>query len=81
MAIDGRADRWGSDTIREYGDMTEGVRGWRTLFKKYDPQVVVVQRRSPLRELLNADGWTTEVVDRHYVLMAPGSPSPAAGNR
>lgn len=78
LAIDGRADRWGSGTIREYGEMTEGIRGWRARLESYDPQAVVVHRSSPLREHLNADGWLTEVVDQYYVLLVP-APRSAAG--
>jgi hypothetical protein len=69
LAIDGRADRYGATTIREYGNMTEGIRGWRKQFESYDPDLVVIDRRSPLREHLTGDGWTVRRVDEGFVLL------------
>lgn len=69
LAIDGRADRYGAKTILTYGDMTSGFRGWKQRFDRYDPDVVVINKDSPLRELLVDRGWTVELVDSGIVLL------------
>ncbi len=71
LAIDGRADRYGARRILDYTNTTQGARGWRRLFEKAEPDVVVIDSNSPLREILVDRGWTTELVDSGFVMLAP----------
>jgi hypothetical protein len=71
LAIDGRADRYGDETIRRFTDLTNIGPGWRRTFREYDPDLVVIERVSALRQMLIADGWTIEMSDGRYVLLDP----------
>ena len=52
VAIDGRADKWGDETIRRYGAAFERGDHWRSVVRQYDPDYVVADRRSALPGLL-----------------------------
>jgi hypothetical protein len=54
--IDGRADMYGDDFIREYLEMTVGAPDWQRLFDKYRVDYLVVQRDTALRQLLLCRG-------------------------
>ena len=69
LAIDGRADRYGDERIREHLSLMDARGPWRRQFAALDPDVVVVERESPLRELLVQDGWAVTVRDRDLVLL------------
>ena len=69
LAIDGRADRYGAERIRDHLALMDARGPWRRQFTALDPDVVVVERRSPLRELLIQDGWAVAVRDRNLVLL------------
>lgn len=69
LAIDGRADRYGDERIRNHLALMDAQGRWRRQFAALDPDVVVVDRRSPLRELLIQDGWGVAVRDRDLVLL------------
>lgn len=71
LAIDGRADRYGGERIRDHLALMDARGPWRRQFTALDPDVVVVERRSPLRELLIQDGWAVAVRDRSLVLLTP----------
>ncbi|MEO7979361.1 MAG: hypothetical protein ABI807_00430, partial [Sporichthyaceae bacterium] len=74
LAIDGRADRYGDSVIDRYSVMTDGALGWFRTFSSYHADVVVIDRRAALRELLLRDGWRTARVDHGFVLLTKRHP-------
>lgn len=78
VAIDGRADRYGAARIDRYGRFMEGRRGWRAELARLDPDVVVVERTSPLVELMQSDGWVTSLKDGEFVMMTGQHEKPTA---
>ena len=54
--IDGRADMYGDAFIKEYIDINSGKANWKPLFDKYKIDYVLVQRDTPLRQILLARG-------------------------
>jgi len=76
VAIDGRADRYGSSTITAFTDMVSGKPGWQETFERYDPDLVVLHEDDVLIELLETRlGWTVTQTDRDFVMLAPPAPS------
>jgi hypothetical protein len=69
LSIDGRSDRYGAEAIADHGDMLAGHKGWRRQLESLRPDVVIVDERSALRELLSADGWRVEVADGDFVML------------
>lgn len=69
VAIDGRADRYGADRIREHLSLMAGEAGWRRSLARLDPDVVVVHKGSALRELLIQDGWQVTARDGVLVML------------
>lgn len=74
VSIDGRSDRYGADVIRRHRDMLDGLRGWRASLDRLDPDLVVVHRRSPVREMLTEDNWDLIEIDSLYALLRPPQP-------
>ena len=54
--IDGRADMYGDDFIKEYITISFGAPGWQQKFEKYKIDYLVMARNTPLIELLKAQG-------------------------
>ena len=50
--IDGRADMYGDDFMREYMEIIRGGKNWEKLFDKYQIDYVLVRHDVPLRQLL-----------------------------
>jgi len=72
LAIDGRADRYGNARIRRHNDLMNGRGNWRAAISHLRPDVVVLERTSPLRELLLIEGWRQELRDGDFVLLVGG---------
>lgn len=54
--IDGRADMYGDAFVKEYMEISAGGTNWEKQFDRYRIDYVLVQRDSPLRQLLLARG-------------------------
>ena len=54
--IDGRADMYGDKFIEEYMAISSGAAGWKEKFEKYGIDYVVMQRDTPLIQILKAQG-------------------------
>lgn len=54
--IDGRADMYGDEFMKEYMEISAGGANWEKQFDRYRIDYVLVQRDSPLRQLLLARG-------------------------
>jgi hypothetical protein len=78
LAIDGRADRYGAQTIHRYVSTMSGEGSWRRTVAAYDPDFIVTEKASALNDLLADDGWRKIDVDASYVLY--GSPDPQSGS-
>ena len=72
LAIDGRADRYGDARIRRHNDLMSARGDWEAEISRLRPDVVVVDRTSPLRELLLLDGWRQDIRDGDFVLLVRG---------
>ena len=72
LAIDGRADRYGNARIRRYGDLMSARGDWEAQISRLRPDVVVVERTSPLRDFLLLDGWRQDIRDGNFVLLVRG---------
>jgi hypothetical protein len=72
VAIDGRADRYGSDYIERYLELMRGTPGWEELVDELAPTSALLRSNSPLPGILQAQRkWV--VVDRAgaYILLRP----------
>lgn len=54
--IDGRADMYGDKFIEEYIAISQVAAGWKEKFEKYGIDYVVMQRDTPLIQILKAQG-------------------------
>ena len=54
--IDGRADVYGDKFIEEYIAISQGATGWKEKFAKYGIDYVVMQRDTPLIQILKVQG-------------------------
>ena len=54
--IDGRADVYGDKFMQEYMAISQGEAGWKEKFEKYGIDYVVMQRDTPLIQILKAQG-------------------------
>lgn len=54
--IDGRADLFGDQFLKEYLDINNGAADWDKLFDKHEIDYVVTPREAPLRQLLLTRG-------------------------
>lgn len=54
--VDGRGDLYGDVFLREYMEIAFGAPAWARLFDKYEIDYLVVQRDTPLRQLLLCRG-------------------------
>jgi hypothetical protein len=61
--IDGRADMYGDEFIKEYRNIYTGQHDWEESFDKYDIDYVVCDRNAPIRQLLLARGDFSLVYD------------------
>jgi hypothetical protein len=58
VGIDGRADYYGGDYIKHYGDMLDMRAGWQRLFDRLSPDAAIIDTRLPLAAWLVEHGWT-----------------------
>ncbi len=73
VAIDGRADRYGSAYIDEYQDLLAMRGGWEATLRRLDPDTAVLHRGTPLvRELLVHRGWRETGSESGYLLLRSG---------
>lgn len=61
--IDGRADMYGDEFIKEYQSIYSGRHDWEKLFDKYHIDYIVCDRDAPIRQLLITRGDFTLVYD------------------
>ncbi|MEJ5364641.1 MAG: hypothetical protein WHS86_06060 [Desulfosoma sp.] len=54
--VDGRADMYGDEFLKEYDVMYRGKPGWEDAFDPYGIDYVVCERNAPIRQLLIARG-------------------------
>lgn len=71
VAIDGRADRYGSDVLSDYADLMSLRPGWEITLDAYDPDYVLTQNTSPLLVALRDRGWEPVTSEATYSLWAP----------
>ena len=72
VAVDGRVDRYGGATLQRYMDMTQGKPGWKTTFRNYAPQVVVLDNSDVLTQWLQRGlHWRVAMRDGDYVMLLP----------
>jgi hypothetical protein len=72
LAVDGRADLWGSTYIRKIISAQSLAPGWEATFTAFRPDAVVLTKNAPLAVLLLREGsWRTTGVDGNYVLLLP----------
>ncbi|MGH6937378.1 MAG: hypothetical protein ACRED2_14645, partial [Methylocella sp.] len=64
--IDGRADVFGDEFLKQYLDIYKGAPAWEQAFDEYGIEVVVVPRKAPLRQLLLARGDFKLVYDDEH---------------
>ena len=64
--IDGRADMYGDDFIKEYDIINNALPGWEILLDKYSIEYIVCYRNSPLRQAVLAKGNFSLVFDDTY---------------
>jgi hypothetical protein len=70
VAIDGRADRYGSDFIHHYLTAVSGAPGWKPWVTGLHADYAVLSEHSPLPELMRTQlGWTQVLNDRDFVLL------------
>lgn len=72
--IDGRADVYGDDFLREYVGIRNGGIGWGEAFDRQNIDVVILRRDAPLRSLLlqRGDFRLVQEDDRHSLLLRRG---------
>ena len=74
VGLDGRAERFGPDYIREYRAMIDGKPGWERTFAAQRPTLVMLLRTDPLGGLLQRElGWRIVAGDDEAVLLEPPS--------
>jgi hypothetical protein len=73
--IDGRADVFGDEFLKEYMAIRNGEPEWEQLFDKYDVDYVITLRVAPIRQLLLARGDFKSVYeDKHNSVLVRNSP-------
>lgn len=71
VAIDGRADRYGEKQIGIHLALMDGQEDWRAALADANPDVVVLDTRRALDDLLIENGWTVTVRDGDFALLEP----------
>lgn len=70
VAVDGRADRYGSEYLATYAEAVRGAPQWRTWVGSLDAAFAVLPDQSALPELLRTQWqWRRVMKDEHYVLL------------
>ena len=77
VAIDGRAEVYGSAYVTRYLDARAMRPGWRQFVTNGDFSAAYLYRTTPLVEGLHIDGWRTVWRHDHHVLMLPPRTTPA----
>jgi hypothetical protein len=72
VAIDGRTDRYGAERIEDQFDFQEGLPGWENYLREQNPDLVVLDRRMPVVQLMQkVAGWNRVMRDGRFVLLEP----------
>jgi len=77
VAIDGRADRYGADYIRDYQSvLVAAAPGWTTLLDRLAPTSALLREDEPLwSALVTQRGWVDMGHEGMFILLrAPGAP-------
>lgn len=75
VAIDGRTDRYGAETIGRHFDFQMGLPGWEKYLQSTDPDVIVLGEDMPVVQLLVQSGdWTISDQDGSVVVLEPATP-------
>jgi hypothetical protein len=73
--IDGRADVFGDEFLKEYMSIRNGEPEWEKLFEKYDVDYLITQRSAVIRQLLLVRGDFQSVYeDKHNSVLVRNSP-------
>jgi hypothetical protein len=73
--IDGRADMYGDEFIREYIKIYNGAENWKPLFDKYSIDYALVGKHAPIYQLLQLSGGFAVVYqDKNHVLLIRRAP-------
>lgn len=73
--IDGRADMYGDEFVKEYIAITHATTQWKAKFEKFGIDYALLQNDSPLRQLLLADrSFRLVYVDRRYSVLVRDIP-------
>ena len=73
--IDGRADMYGDEFIREHITIYNGGKNWKDLFDKHSIDYVLVGKRAPISQLLQLSGGFAVIYqDRDHILLIRKSP-------
>ena len=69
LAVDGRADRWGSAYLNGYFDALSMKGDWRAYISTLAATDAVLASDAPIVGELLRDGWIKQLADHHYVLL------------
>ena len=73
--IDGRADMYGDEFIREYMNIYHGGANWKDLFEKYSIDYALVGIHAPISQLLQLSGEFSVIhEDSDHILLVRKSP-------
>lgn len=73
--IDGRADLFGDDFIKEYSKIYKGEPDWALTFDKFNIDYVICERKAPIRQLLlNRGDFKLVYDDRQSSVLVKNSP-------
>lgn len=65
--IDGRADMYGEDIMKEYLDVTRGNKNWENIIEKYSITALILNKRSVLSKILkHHNRWIKTSVISNY---------------
>lgn len=67
--IDGRTDLYGDDFIYDWVKMVNLELGWKEIFVKWNFNIVMLEPKYPLTELLKYEGWEILYQDEQAVIL------------
>ncbi len=70
VAIDGRTDNYDPDFVHRYLAATGDLVRWRQIVREVDADYAVLGKSGPLATELRRAGWTRELTDGDFVLLA-----------
>jgi hypothetical protein len=68
--IDGRTDLYNDEVIGEWLKVARGEDGWQEVFDRWDVRLVLLERKTPISEVLHREGWKLLYKDNIAVLYA-----------